>query len=84
MKADAKGFAITIDDRGLAPMPVPLTITRTDGTVQQMTVPVNVWLGGARSYVAHVAGGSPITKVEIDRGGLFPYVSASDRVWTRP
>jgi hypothetical protein len=33
--------------------------------------------------VAHVAGGSPVTKVEIDRDGLFPYVNAADRVRTR-
>jgi hypothetical protein len=83
VKADAKGFAITIEDRGLAPMPVPLTITRANGAVQQLTVPVTVWLNGARTYVAHVAGGSPVTKVEIDRDGLFPYVNAADRVWTR-
>ncbi len=77
---DAKGVAITIDDRGLAPMPVPLTITRADGTVQQLRVPVSVWLTGARSYVAHVAKGSPVTKVEIDRDGLFPYANTVGRV----
>jgi hypothetical protein len=82
--ADSKGFAITIEDRGLAPMPVPLTITRANGKVEQMTVPVTVWLGGARKYVAHVAGGVAVTKVEIDHDGMFPYVSATDRVWTRP
>jgi hypothetical protein len=84
---DAKGVAITIEDRGLAPMPVPLTITRADGTVQQLVVPVTVWFAGARSYVAHAAKGSPVTKVEIDREGLFPYANTTDHVWlsgTRP
>ena len=40
---------ITIEDRGLAPMPVELAVTRADGRVERIHVPASVWLQGARS-----------------------------------
>lgn len=74
--------AITIEDRGLAPMPVNLAITRADGTVQRMSIPVDAWLTGARRYVAHVPAKPAVTKVEIDPDGLFPDMDRTNQVWT--
>jgi hypothetical protein len=75
---------ITIEDRGLAPMPVKLAVTRADGSVQRVEVPVSVWLGGARKYVLRVAARPTVTKVEIDPDQLFPDVNRENQRWVRP
>jgi peptidase M1-like protein len=81
--ADGRETAITIEDRGMAPMPVKLAITRSDGTVQRLDVPVDVWLKGARSYAAHVAAAPAITRVEIDPDGLFPDINRANQLWVK-
>ncbi|MCG6955827.1 MAG: hypothetical protein LJF04_07540, partial [Gemmatimonadetes bacterium] len=75
--------AITVEDRGMAPMPVLLTVTRADGSVQQINIPVDIWLTGVRRYVARVAASPAVTRVEIDPEALFPDVDRSNQVWTR-
>lgn len=80
---DAGGVAITIEDRGMAPMPVKLAVTRAGGTVQRIDIPVDVWLKGARSYVQHVAAAPEIVKVEIDPDGLFPDINRANQVWEK-
>lgn len=72
---------ITIEDRGLAPMPVVLAITRAGGAVQRVTVPVSVWLGGARRHVVRVAASPAVTNVVIDPDQLFPDVDRTNQVW---
>lgn len=72
--------AITIEDRGLAPMPVRLAITRADGTTEQRELPVDVWLSGAATAEVLVPAG--VTRVEIDPEGLFPDVDRENNVWT--
>jgi len=74
---------ITIEDRGLAPMPVALAITRAGGAVQRVEVPVSVWLGGARKHVLRVAAKPAVTKVEIDPGQLYPDVNRGNQVWVK-
>ena len=74
---------ITVEDRGLAPMPVKLAVTRADGSVQQVEVPVSAWLSGARKYVVKVAARPAVTKVEIDPAGLFPDVNRGNQTWIR-
>lgn len=81
VEQDAQGYAITIEDRGLAPMPVPLTVTRANGSTERVDVPVDVWLKGARRYVAHVGGGSAVMKVEIDAAGAFPDIDRGNQLW---
>ncbi|HEY0779175.1 MAG TPA: hypothetical protein VGD56_14490, partial [Gemmatirosa sp.] len=80
--------AIRIEDRGLAPMPVMLAVTRTGGAVERMTVPVDVWLGGARRHIVRVAAAPAITRVVIDPDGLFPDIDRGNQIWpaehTRP
>jgi hypothetical protein len=74
--------AITIADRGLAPMPVPLAVTRADGSVQHLEVPVEIWLTGARRTVVRVAREPRIVRVEIDPEALFPELERDDKGWT--
>jgi aminopeptidase N len=75
--------AITIEDRGMAPMPVNLAVTRKDGSVQRIDIPVDVWLKGARSYVAYVASIPEVVRVEIDPDGFFPDINRANQIWSR-
>jgi len=79
---DGNDVAITIEDRGLAPMPVELGITRADGKVQRVRIPVSVWMTGARSYVLRVARAPNVLRVEIDPDQLFPDIDRSNQLWT--
>lgn len=80
--SDGDSVAVTIQDRGLAPMPVPLVVTRAGGVAQRIDVPVEVWLHGARTYVVRVAAQPAITRVEIDPHGDFPELDRAHLVWT--
>jgi hypothetical protein len=73
---------VSIADRGLAPMPVLLAVTRADGSVQRVTVPVDIWLGGARRAQVRVAREPRIVRVEIDPEALFPDVDRNNQIWT--
>jgi hypothetical protein len=73
--------AITIEDRGLAPMPVELAITRGGGATQRLALPVDVWLSGRRRYVLRVAASPKITRVVIDPDNLFPDIDRANQIW---
>jgi hypothetical protein len=74
--------AITIGDRGLAPMPVLLAVTRADGSVQRLELTVDAWLGGKRRAVARVAAAPRIVRIEIDPDGRFPDLDRQNQTWT--
>ncbi len=76
-------IAITVEDRGLAPMPVRLALTRADGSVQRLELPVDIWLGGARRHVVRVAARPAVVKVEIDPEQAFPDIDRGNNVWER-
>jgi hypothetical protein len=80
--AEGDSVAITVTDRGLAPMPVPLAVTRADGSVQRLEVPVTVWLAGARTATLRVARDPRVVKVEIDPEGAFPDIDPANQTWT--
>lgn len=75
---------IVVEDRGLAPMPARIAVTRADGTVERLEVPVEVWLGGAKRHTMRVADGATVTKVEIDPEQLFADVDRTNQTWNRP
>ncbi|HYH82794.1 MAG TPA: M1 family metallopeptidase [Longimicrobium sp.] len=79
----AGGTTIVVDDRGSAPMPARLVITRQNGQTERREVPVETWLAGARTATVTLpAGGSPVTRVEIDPEQWFPDVDRSNNAWT--
>ncbi|HEY6809357.1 MAG TPA: M1 family metallopeptidase [Gemmatimonadales bacterium] len=82
VREEGDSVAITIEDRGLAPMPVFLAVTRAGGAVERVILPVDVWLSGARTHLLRVARGAGVVKVEIDPGGLLPDVNRANQVWT--
>ena len=74
-------LSITIEDRGLAPMPVRLAITRSGGAVQRLDVSVDVWLAGARRQVVRVPALPRVIRVEIDPDQLFPDMNRANQIW---
>jgi hypothetical protein len=74
---------ITVDDKGLAPMPVRLSITRANGAVERREMPVEPWLAGARRQSIRVAGSPAVVSVEIDPEGRFPYINRGTLRWRR-
>ncbi|HEY9517209.1 MAG TPA: M1 family metallopeptidase [Gemmatimonadaceae bacterium] len=80
---EGDSVAITVEDRGLAPMPVLMTIRREGGTVQRIEAPVDVWLQGARRWIARVAAAPRIVSVEIDPDAAFPDIDRDNQRWTR-
>ncbi len=75
---------IAIEDRGLAPMPVELAVTRADGSVQRLELPVNVWLAGTRHASVRLLARPEIVRVEIDPDSLFADIDRTNQVWTAP
>lgn len=81
VQASGDSTSITVEDRGLAPMPVRLAITRSDGRVERVELPVTAWLGGSRRQVVRVPSRPMVTKVEIDPEGLFPDMNRKNQLW---
>ncbi|HET7460731.1 MAG TPA: M1 family aminopeptidase [Longimicrobium sp.] len=82
VETGAAGTTITIEDRGNAPMPARLAITRADGQTERREIPVETWLAGARTATVTLpAGGSAVTKVEIDPEQWFADADRSNNVW---
>jgi hypothetical protein len=70
-------------NRGRAPMPVKLVVTRTGGRADSLTVPVEVWLGGAKRTTVRVSKEPQVKSVEIDPGQEFPDVNRDNQRWPR-
>ena len=78
---DGDSAAILIQSYGGMPMPVPLTITRTGGAVEHLTVPVDIWLDGRRQHTVRVAAQPAIARVEIDAEERYPDVDRTNQRW---
>jgi hypothetical protein len=76
-------LVVTLEDRGLAPMPVLLAVTRADGRVERLTIPADVWLSGARRYAFSLETLPAITAIEIDPDHVFPDVDRSNNKWVK-
>ncbi|MGZ8391243.1 MAG: M1 family metallopeptidase [Gemmatimonadales bacterium] len=74
---------VVIGNRGKAPMPVHLEVTRTDGQVQDLTIPVTAWLGGEQRRTLRIAREPAIKNIEIDPDRDFPDVDRSNQAWPR-
>jgi hypothetical protein len=84
VRAAGDSVEITVENRGRAPMPIRLTVTRADGSVQRLTVPATVWLGGANTHVVRVAASPRVAAVEIDPERAFPDVQRGNQRWSAP
>lgn len=75
-------LVVNIEDRGTAPMPVRLTVTRSTGATEMVTIPVDAFLRGSRRVSTTVADGSTVTAMEIDPQRTFPDIDRSNNRWT--
>ena len=64
-------------------MPVHLAVTRTDGQVQELTLPANVWFGGERRRTLRIAREPGVKSIEIDPKRDFPDIDRSNQGWPR-
>ncbi|MFB6247525.1 MAG: M1 family metallopeptidase [Salinibacter sp.] len=83
VRTGADSTTITIENRGRAPMPVPLVIRRADGSTSRRTVPVDVWLGGETRHQITIPADPPVVRVEIDPERHFPDLDRSNQTWRR-
>ncbi len=80
VEQNSDGVFVTLEDKGLSPMPLPVRVTYEDGTVEEQVVPVEHWLEGAREITLAFNPGT-VAKVEIDAGMFLPDVDRSNNVW---
>jgi Peptidase family M1 domain len=74
---------VVVSNEGRSPMPVHLTVTRTNGTTDTLKVPESVWLGGAKRTTVRLAKEPGVKTIEIDPDRDFPDVERGNGVWPR-
>jgi hypothetical protein len=75
------GTTIVIVDKGLAPMPGEVKVTRSDSTAVMEKIPVKYWLDGHASYTFTVPG-APVVRVEVDPEQKLPDVDRKNNSWS--
>jgi hypothetical protein len=74
---------IVVANSGKAPMPVRLLLTRIDGQVERLALPVEGWLSGERRRSIRAAREPAVRRIEIDPDRDFPDIDRSNQVWPR-
>jgi hypothetical protein len=74
---------VTVENRGKAPMPVFLAVTRSNGRVDRLTIPADVWFGGERRHAIRIAREPMVKSIEIDTQKDLPDLDRSNQVWPR-
>src|SRR4051794_8516933 len=74
---------ITLENRGRAPMPVNLAVTRANGRVDRLVVPADVWFAGEKRHTLRIARQPAVKSIEIDTEKAFPELDRSNQVWPR-
>jgi hypothetical protein len=74
---------IVVENHGRAPMPVLLEVTRTNGRVDRVTLPVDVWFQDERRRTVRVSRDPGVKAIEVDPEKDFPDLDRSNQVWPR-
>jgi hypothetical protein len=61
-------------------MPVELALLMDDGSTRRLTLPVEVWFGGA-TYTAVVSGPGKVQAVTVDPDARYPDVRRENNRW---
>ena len=80
---DVGARRMVVANRGRAPMPVPLVVTRDGGQADTVTVPVDVWLGGLKRTTVKLSREPAIRSIEIDPGRQFPDLDRGNQRFPR-
>jgi len=75
------GTVIVIVDKGLAPMPGEVQVTRSDSTAIMEKIPVAYWLDGHARYTFTVTG-APVVRVEVDPEQKLSDVDRKNNSWS--
>ena len=80
--ADSAGVEsrIYLRNAGGIPMPVELSLLMDDGSTQRLTLPVEIWFGGA-TYTAIVPGPRKVNSVTVDPESRYPDVRRDNNRW---
>jgi hypothetical protein len=65
------------------PMPVSLAVTRVNGKVDHLSLPVDIWLRGERRYALRIPREPVVRSIEVDPDKDFPDLDRSNQVWPR-
>ena len=76
----APGYDLTIQAKGTKPVPVDLTLTFADNTIQKIHRSIAVWETGATSVTVPVATKQPLKRVMLG-STLVPDSYPKDNVW---
>ncbi|GAB2591573.1 M1 family metallopeptidase [Dyella jejuensis] len=76
-----KGATVTLANLDKLVMPATLQVVYTDGSKQDVRVPVETWMQH-RSYVINVAGNKPVKSATIDPQHAIPDVDRSNNTFT--
>jgi hypothetical protein len=79
--AGPNGSTIVIVDKGLAPMPGEVKVTRSDSTTVMEKIPVKYWLDGHATYTFTVPGAA-VVGVEVDPEQKLPDVDRTNNSWS--
>lgn len=77
---EKNAFIVTLANKGDIPMPVKLKITHRDGTVENKTLPVEIWQRGDTWSFLLDTDVLP-KSIEIDPDKLLPDVNSSNDAW---
>jgi aminopeptidase N len=74
---------VVVANKGRAPMPIHLVVTRTDGKADSLSVPVSVWAEGVKRTTVKVGKEPAIRRIEVDPAREFPDVDRGNQEWPR-
>jgi hypothetical protein len=74
---------VVVANRGRAPMPVHLVVTRSEGEPQTVEIPVSVWFTGAKQTTVRIPREPSIKTIEIDPKREFPDIDRGNGIWPR-
>jgi aminopeptidase N len=71
---------IHLRNRGGIPMPVELALQMDDGSTRRLTLPVEIWFGGA-TYTAVVPGPAKVHSATVDPDSKYPDARRENNRW---
>jgi peptidase M1-like protein len=74
---------VVVANRGRAPMPVHLVVTRSQGEPQTVEIPVSVWFTGVKRTIVRIPVEPAIKTIEIDPKRQFPDIDRGNGIWPR-
>ena len=80
---DKTGVMVKIHDNGDLAMPVILKFEFADAPAKIVTMPADVWFGGARTISAHYPFTGTIKTVTLDPDNRFQDLDRSNNVWPK-